>query len=305
MAASDRKRRYERREQAGGPGVTPLKLALLRALGGLRFATTGQLARWLGVSVVATRRHARALFDLGLVRAVPVARWALSGPGAPYDPALLYGSAENLYVLDREGSRLLARLDGTREPARPDAFGPASTPFLAHALAVRDVRIWIEEELRRRPGHRLEAWRHDADARIPLGSGAKPAILIPDAWFSYRMGERVLVGLVEADRGTEGPLRWREKAAAYRLLFSTPALRAATGYAQGRVLVTVPDGRRRDRLAAFLLEEAGPALAGRFWLACHGALAEAGLFDALWRHPGEEGLMPLVPPEILGRSPGE
>jgi len=296
-----RRSRYRRQEQGLPHGVTPQKLQLLRYLGTLGFASTGQLADLLSVSAVAARRHLRKLFDAGLVRVVPCARHALAGPSAGFDPSLLYGSAPNVYVLDRAGERLLQQLDG-RPPGRPPDFGPASSPFLGHELAVRDLYVWLERAARERPGHRLEAWRHGRAAWIGLGPGVSPATLRPDAWFAYRLGGRALVGLAEVDRGTEGALRWKEKVAAFRELFAGGRLRAATGYCQARVLVTVPDGKRRSRLCRLVSGEAGPDLAGRFWFACHGDATRSGLAGAVWERSGAPGLGPLVDEGLLDEA---
>ena len=95
----------------------------------------------------------------------------------------------------------------------------------------------------------------------------------PDAWFVYRLGERVLVGLLEYDRGTErGDGRWRDKLIAYDALFAGPRLRETTGYVNARVLVVCPAERRRDRLADLIGSHAPEGLAARFWLAAQTVL---------------------------------
>jgi DNA-binding transcriptional ArsR family regulator len=308
MAASRdavaRRGRSRRRERAAPP-LTPLKLQALRWVAELGICSLPQLAALLEVSRVAARRHLRALFDGGLVEVVPCARFALADRTAPNDPSLLYGSAPNLYTLTKAGQRLLGELDGSPPPLRPGRYGPANGLYLAHELFIGDVRVWLELASRRHPGHRLERWADGAAAEIGLGRAQPPKAVRPDAWFAYRLGGRVLVGLLEADRGTErGSLRWKEKLAAYGFLFRSGRLAEVTGYANARVLAVVPDGRRRDRLAEFIKEQAAPEGAERFWLAERALLAEPDLGLAAWRRPGAEGLAPLLPPEMLEKRDG-
>lgn len=294
---------------------------MLRYLAELRFLSLPQVARLCcpserrDLSERSARRHMRALFDAGLVDVLPVSRAALAPPGAPNDASLLYGSAPNVYAPAAQALKLLCRagLIGEETLKRPaPAYGPRNGLFLAHELAVRDVRVWLELSARA-GGHEIEEWRDGEEAAIGLGRTRAPFSVRPDAWFAYRMGDIVLVGLVEVDRGTErGDRRWGEKLAAYSALFSNrAALSAATGYVNARVLVLAPTPARRDALAAFVGDRVRDGdlpldLPGRFWLAEHGALDRADLCEPVWRRPGNDGLCPLVSTQALtGRGPDE
>lgn len=268
------------------------------------------------------RRHLRELFDGGLVDIVAVSRAALSPAGSANDAGLLHGSAPNVYVATKAGLETLIQLGyAEREVLRRPAtvLGPKNALFLAHELAVRDVRVLLEADALAHPPRRVLRWRDGAEAHIPLAPGSAR----PDAWFVYQIGWHppgpeqsgslplVLVGLTEIDRGTErGNVRWGEKLDDYRALFGGIALRSATGYRNARVLVFVPDARRRDSLAELLMtliRDKGypPRLRERFWLAEHEFLRHGALDAPVWRQPGDALLRPLLSAELLSSVSSE
>lgn len=329
-----RRGRYARSSEGSPLTLTPQKQALLRFLGECRLFSLPQLARLCCPSEQSARRHLRELFDAGLVDIVAVSRSALSPAGTTNDASLLHGSAPNLYVPTKAGleslvhAGLLSR-DALRRPVT--ALGPKNSLFLAHELAVRDARVWLETNAAGHPPRGVLRWCDGTDAHLPLQPGViKSDSARPDAWFVYQIGwhqnasgenfseqtdshERseplplVLVGLVEVDRGTErGSTRWAEKMTDYRTLFGNKeVLRATTGYRNARVLIFVPDARRRDSLseliAAQIRERGFPAqLLERFWIAEHSLLLGGGFGEAAWRRPGVPNLSPLLAAEMLG-----
>jgi hypothetical protein len=242
----------------------------------------------------------RELFDAGLVDVMPVSRLALAPPDAPNDASLLYGSAPNLYVPTPRGLELLlhAGLIGKETVKRTAAsYGPKNSLFLAHELAVRDVRVWLEGATQAAHGEQqVLAWKDGNEAVLDLGHGGS---VRPDAWFVHRIGQTenrpsVLVGLVEVDRGTErGDKRWQEKLGAYEELFSGGALKVATGYVNARILVITPDARRRDGLATFIGERSG-TMAPRFWFAERVVLQHPSLAAPYWWQSGDRHARALV-----------
>lgn len=308
-AAEARRRRYARSPSPRAlTALTPVRVRMLLFLAELGFLSLPQLARLCcpsgrrDLSERSARRHMRALFDAGLVDVLPVSRAALAPPGAPNDATLLYGSAPNVYAPTARGRETLYRagLIGKEEAKRPaPSYGPKNSLFLAHELAVRDVRVWLETAACAH-GHEVEAWRDGEEAAIGLQRGQGASFVRPDAWFVYRLDGIVLVGLVEVDRGTErGDRRWGEKLAAYGALFADrAALTAATGYVNARVLVLTSDERRRDRLAILIAERAEQALVDRFWLAGSNVLERLDLCGLSWRRPGASPLQSLVPPKL-------
>ena len=131
----------------------------------------------------------RALFDAGLVDVLPVSRAALAPPGAPNDASLLYGSAPNIYASTSRGLETLhwAGLTERRiEVKKKPAYGPKNSLFLAHELAVRDVRVWLELTARK-GGHVLEQWQDGEGATIDLERERSPFAVRPDAWFVLKL----------------------------------------------------------------------------------------------------------------------
>jgi hypothetical protein len=294
-----RRRRYTRQLQDGVFAVTPQKGELLRYVAEYGIVSLPQLALLTELSPKGARRHLRELFDRGLVEVIAVPRVALVEPARGLnDPSLLYGSAPNLYQISRAGLQALKELGlGEEARLRGERYGPRNCLFLAHELAIRDVRVWFELSARAQPDHELETWRDGASAAIDLGADG-PRQLCPDAWLVYRFGEKRLVALLEVDRGTErGGQRWREKLAAYAELYQEGRLKAAIGYQKARVLVVTPDARRRDQLAALITAHAAPDLAGRFWLAERRVLGIPGGQYPGWRQAPSPSLQSLLPAE--------
>ena len=311
-----RRRRYARSpSQAVCVSITPVRLNILRYLAELRFLSLPQIAKLCcpsarqDLSSKSARRHMRALFDAGLVDVLPVSRAALAPPGAPNDASLLYGSAPNIYTPTSRGVETLQQMGLTERQAesrKKPSYGPKNSLFLAHELAVRDVRVWLEL-VAGSSRHELECWQDGDEAAIDLERERAPFAVRPDAWFILRvdqvnqMKQTVLVGLVEVDRGTErGDRRWREKLEAYWALFASRRLPAVTGYVNARVLVIAPDARRRDRLASDIAE-AGEDLALKFWIAEQTVLDGANLLLPAWRHCTDQQhtnqvLRPLISP---------
>ena len=302
-----RRRRYARSpSQATLTPLTPVQAEMLRFLAELRFLSLPQIARLCcpsgrqDLAEKAARRHMRALFDGGLVDVLPVSRAALAPPGAPNDASLLYGSAPNVYTPTAVALDALYRAGITDAPSvgrKKPAYGPRNSLFLAHELAVRDVRVWLELAARG-GGHEIECWRDGEAAAIHLdqeqAQSQCPCAIRPDAWFVLRLTRAVLVGLVEVDRGTErGDRRWREKLDAYGALFASGVLPSVTGYVNARVLVVTPDARRRDQLAG-ALAEAGEGLASRFWITERVVLDDGNLLLPCWRQQADLPLRSLI-----------
>lgn len=314
QADASRRRRYTRTPQAGPLAISAEQVLLLRFLSQCRFLSLPQLARLAALPEKGARRRLRTLFDAGLVDVIPVSRVALAPPDAPNDASLLFGSAPNIYAPTAAGLKLASqegRATGGGSARKAPVYGPRNGLFLAHELAVRDVRVWLEAVRRELGGvPQVTRWQVGPEATIGGGETDPTWSARPDAWFVCELTEGVrpvvLVGLAEVDRATErGDRHWGAKLAGYHALFEErDALTAATGYVNARVLVFTPTAHRRDRLAALLLELVQEArlpsdLVTRFWLAEHTALSRTDLTESVWRRPGIEALAPLVPSQML------
>ena len=291
-----RRRRFER--AAPDHPLTAYKLGILRRIAELQPVSLRQLALLYGITERAMRDHGRDLFHHGVADRVPVGRDVLADIDVENSHTLLYGSASTVYALSRVGGKVLAEaglMDRQAIRILP-RYGPKNWLFLAHELQVRDARVWIERVGKAYPGHRgLQEWRMGQDAWI----GA----LRPDARFLYDLPQRTLVCFLEADRGTErAPSKWEAKYRQYMALFTDEtAMQAATGKKRGRVLVTVPNAARRDKVWEWLTNWAGenPWARDRFWIAERGVLDDTNLAACVWRVAGRTDLMPLVASEFL------
>lgn len=295
---SDRKRRSRYLPDAthAPQALTPRKLGYLLRIAECGVIALPQLARLSHEALKATTRQMRGLVDLGAVSVIALPRAAVSDLHTANDARLLGGSAPNLYRLTALGAKLLRAAD-LADPQVLSAYGPKNTLFLAHHLETLDMLVWLEQMAYARPGEHLERWTMGEAAAIALGPHATPKAVKPDAWFSYRLPQGVLVGLVEVDRGTErGGKRWQNKIAAYTALMRSTRLQETTGYRNARLLVIVPTEARRTSLSAFLAEHAPPDLQGRCWLAARSVLTLPDLTQALWQQPGNQILRPLITP---------
>ena len=304
-----RRRRYARfPAEAFCVSLTPVRLEILRFLAELRFLSLPQIARLCyssprqDLAEKSARRQMRVLFDVGLVDVLPVSRAALATAGLPNDASLLYGSAPNIYAPTALGLETLFRAGLMEKPdsaRKKPSYGPKKSLFLAHELAVRDMRVWLEL-VAREAGYELEQWRDGEAAAMNLDRDQPPFKVRPDAWFVLRLGPTVLVGLVEVDRGTErGNRHWDEKLITYGMLFASRQLPSVTGYVNARILVLTPNAKRRDLLANFISNQSGTnqvgSVATRFWLSDLGALTVSNLSAECWRQPGALVLRSLVP----------
>lgn len=302
-ANPSRRRRYARfPTESLCVSLTPVRLDILRFLAELQFLSLPQIARLCcpsprqDLAEKSTRRQMRLLFDAGLVDVLPISRAALAPAGLPNDASLLYGSAPNVYAPTALGLETLFRaglMEKSDAARKKPSYGPRNSLFLAHELAVRDVRVWLEL-VAREGGYELEQWRDGEAAVINLDRDQTLFTVRPDAWFVLRLGRTVLVGLVEVDRGTErGDRRWRQKLDAYEALFVGGCLLKVTGYVNARTLVITPDARRRDQIARFITD-ASKSITPRFWIAEHSVLSGTLLTLPEWRQEIQLPLRALV-----------
>lgn len=292
-ASESEKQRRRRLKPSGRPrtGMTPIKVRILRYVAECGFLTTSQAALIMGMTTEAVYAHLSTLFDLYLLDRFVVPYASVAPPGEN-GPNIAYGASENIHRASRSGLRYLlqAGLIDENLAARtlPD-YGPKNALFLAHELLVRDVRVWLEVCSRANGGH-VEQWADGTGAHLP------PAR--PDAWFVYGLtNERALVGLVEADRGTERGRQWEWKARDYEEMLAGPALSQATGgNTKARLVIVTQSEGRRERIAELLSETSIAAIS---FVATQDDLQAGGLERPIWNTPPEPYLVPLVPPHLL------
>ncbi|GDX41350.1 hypothetical protein LBMAG21_16420 [Armatimonadota bacterium] len=299
----ERRRRYERQKALNPFAWTPLKRQFMRYVAEFEVISLPQLTALSGLAPKQARRHARDLFDGGFIENVALPRAVLADSGETNDARLLYGSAPNVYVLSKAGARVAYEEGWTKSQTPPRKYGPQNSLFLAHELAIRDVRVWLERTAREREEWNLLRWEDGAEAYFDMKERDAPCILRPDGWFVFQLGSARLVGIVEVDRGTErGDKRWKEKLLAYDSLYHSPCLKTTTGYDNARILTFAPTERRRDALANLIARHAKADMTPRFWFADTKALQEPGFAYEGWRQAGKDGLSALLPPSAMGSN---
>jgi hypothetical protein len=124
--------------------------------------------------------------------------------------------------------------------------------------------------------------------------------VIPDALFAVPLRDKKLVGLVEADRGTErDPDTWQEKARNYqRILIGRDFHEVSGQFRTARVIVTTPTQTRLSWIYRILEKEA-PDLLGHVWLAPTEVLSHSSFLEGFWYNQGEWS--PLLGPHVFAK----
>jgi len=220
--------------------MTPSEVRVLTLVATSRVLLNPQLARLLGISEVAVRRHTHRLVARKLLRQVPnVTRVTLAPLRVTEDLSLAEGKPPKAFVLTAEGLRTARDLG--LEPPNPPEYRERAI-FLGHDVLAQEVRVELAEM-------GLEILRWETGNRAVIGS------LRPDAWFAVRLPAGTLVGFVEADRGSEGQDVWKSKERQYAELFTGSRLFEAIGYKRGWVLAVTETERRRDQVARWVSHE--------------------------------------------------
>ncbi|MFD9978177.1 replication-relaxation family protein [Streptomyces sp. NPDC059017] len=231
--------------------------AILRAVNRLQYLTAAQLGRLLYPHARDENRYVqrrlRRLAEndyLLRLRELPTPR---------------IGSAPHIFTLADQGrqhlsSRGVALTSSYYRPSE-ERQKARDNPFIEHTLAAVDVLVAAECLCRdtavSMPRLLVERQLKRMNVRVqPAGQpDARPAAVIPDAWFELVVteDEPVYVAL-ELDRGTEGQQHWRRKVASlvawadgpYREIFQADNLTVA---------VVVPSVARRIQLSEWTHDE--------------------------------------------------
>lgn len=261
VLTSSRRRRAER------PAARPSELTdrdrrLLRAVGRMKVATTGQVAV---LFFNGPRPASRRLAKLLALRLLDVHVPSLATP--------------NLYTLSKLGSTWLAE-QGVDESELHVGAVPGRAHDLAHLTAINDVRVALILSARRHPGVSITLFESDHDLRRLAGT--KVPAYLPDALVELATGSAVRRFVLEVDLGTESAAFFtRTKAVPVNALARASA--ACWGLPWPWRPVLVAHSTRRLQGLAKAMTSAG---AGGAWLGA--VLADVATDDAL-AHP----LVPL------------
>ena len=213
--------------------------AILRQVAGLRLMSARQIqaihfpAAEHGSDAAATRARQRVLARLLRERLLSCLTRRIGGVRA--------GSAGLVLGLGATGQRVLA-LDGPRRRT----YEPTSR-FVDHTLAV--AQLTVDVILAERAGQ-LELLEHQAEPRCWRefsGFGGR-RLLRPDAFLVLAAAEYELRWLVEVDRASESLPTIRRKCQLYADYYQSGAEQAKSGGVFPRVLWSVPDEPRAERV---------------------------------------------------------
>lgn len=218
--------------------LTEREHELLRELGRLQVATTGQLARLIfaeaspETAARLARRHLQRLTRSGLVRRF-TDRSRDRRVGAP----------GHIHALTAAGLRLIGAGRGTggrqRKSWRP------SVPFLAHRLAISELYVRLAEQSRA-GGPPIREFAAEPDCwRRYTGSAGQALALKPDALVRLGVGDLELSWFVEVDLGTERPATIADKCRSYRSYELAGEEVRRHGVFPGVMFIVPSDGRAR------------------------------------------------------------
>ncbi len=163
------------------------------------------------------------------------------------------GSGRAFLTLGRAGCRVLAERLGVQLGDLRRQQQACAPLFLAHHLAIGDLRLALELASEEQTGLYLQEWIPEHELkRVPLqvAGEARPATvpLVPDGLFTLSRGDGAQQAfLLEMDMGTVAPKRLRAKLRAY---FRRPNAEAFP------ILFVVPDRVRQAAIAAWAAQEA-------------------------------------------------
>jgi len=267
---------------------------ILDALSSYRLLTTSQLARLFFTTKKRAERRLRQLYDAELVERIfrPVVR----------------GSAEILYILDREGVNLLAQVQGRDRAEIQTARTRAKSlkPFvLDHFIEVNQFRLSITLSA---PKHNssLIFWKYEHE----LQNKNKKGVLIsdrvtdpenpsqkipvtPDGFFGLKTPRGNTYFFVEVDRGTMDNQRFRRKMRGYARYWADNVFQEKWGYKTFRVLTTTTT-RRVSNLIKTTCQLKDTRLLSMFHFTDKANITPETILDTVWRVPLRDGSRGIV-----------
>jgi hypothetical protein len=224
-----------------------------------------------------TRRLLQRLRTKGLVTAT---RRLVGGPAG--------GSSCVIYQLSAAGARLIGSVD------RGGGGGTGASAFVEHRLMVAEIALAFLRSARTHRDHSFATWESEGEAAALIGGDP-----VPDGRLLYASADWELSAFVEADLGTERPIRFADKMGRYLHAFRHGEWRSRLG-AWPALLTICPDVGRATTLRR--ATEDRFANEGDVAMECLFASLpdltrvghRTGPLAAIWQIAGEAGLHRLV-----------
>ena len=279
--------------------ITGRDLEVLQALQEFGLATRAQVQALFFPSLQTASKRLQLLFHGGYVerRVFPRAFFDFGSPQAA--TTAVWGTPPMVYSLTPQGRELITACRGEEEEEGRERAPEIQSPiFLAHRLALTDLRVALLGAAQRTGTESLRAWYEGAEAQQEWTSPAgKALILRPDALFFYGIGEKMLIAFAEVDRGTERGTQIQDKLARYVDYGRTDGFLRRYGRQHYRVLFLLTSRERQASLEGHLegvtegLEERE-----RFWWGLQEQATAEGLRAAEWQRGDDPVKQPFLPP---------
>lgn len=268
--------KFRRIENAVPHVLTDRDMAIVAAVAEYKLLSRSQIQRLLGFGAT-TRVNFRLqkLFHNGYLRR--------------YFLPMLKGSSQAIYTLDTAGVPVAAERLGkdVKDFWRPKTLHPF---FLAHQLAVNDVRIAFDLAARTNDDHQLLQYLTEEEAYDRFFFGSHWRSLTPDAFLRYRVGRQVLSAFVEVDRATMPNRRFKEKVERYFAYDVSGRYAERYRGQRFRVLIVAPSPTR----LANLKQVATQVAQRHCWFTTLPQIQKQGALAPIWRAVGREGDQPFI-----------
>lgn len=188
-------------------------------------------------------------------------------------------------------------------------------PYLDHALMISDFRVALAPALKKQKGAELAAWAQgealkDYVAIRDERGYKRKAPVVPDAFFTIRVGDYQTHFFLEADRSTMTGERFLRKITAYWQWWKEKGHQKKHGIKGFRVLtITISDERKNNLLQGtrdFFSKEKKQG-AGIFLFACekkYNQQSPAAILSPIWISAKDNNLHYLLePPPFAGVPP--
>lgn len=204
----------------------------------------------------------------------------------------LDGRMRVVIALARRGAEALARETGVETKSIPYLTPSSCTRSLftlEHALAISELGVVLERLNETEPGFTLTHWetapqKLAASVFLPTPKGRVRVPLVADAHFSASYHGEHSSFLVEMDRGTIDLKRMKQKLAGYLHWWREGGPEERFGTRNLRLLILVPNEKRRENLRRILTYLCAKGGAGFFWLGLHSEMKARSPQDFLTAH---------------------
>lgn len=193
------------------------------------------------------------------------------------------GSTSTVWSIGPAGDRLLRSVDPDVHPRRSRSFEP-TLDFLSHTLAIADLRIALEHQVRSGTFELLEVHTEPRNWRPFTGRHGKLETLKPDLTTVTAVADEEFFHYWEIDLGTEPLHRLVDKCRIYQRYYDTGTEQEVTGTFP-QVIWLLSDLRRQKRLRE--------AISG-----------DQTLREGLFLIASPDNLKPVVPVDVVEQERG-